>query len=74
MMIYYSLQTFGKSLSFKKDIIFLNLAELLKDYLLSNLLNLDKDESVKSMISIDKDDIDEDKNLYLFFVTLKWFS
>ena len=35
-----------------------------------NLLNLDKDESVKSMISIDKDDIDEDKNLYLFFVTL----
>ncbi len=35
-----------------------------------NLLNLDKDESVKSMISIDKDDIDEDKSLYLFFVTL----
>ncbi len=35
-----------------------------------NLLNLDKDESVKSMISIHKDDIDEDKNLYLFFVTL----
>ena len=35
-----------------------------------NLLNLDKDESVKSMISIDKDDIDENKNLYLFFVTL----
>lgn len=35
-----------------------------------NLLNLDKDESVKSMISIDKNDIDEDKNLYLFFVTL----
>ena len=35
-----------------------------------NLLNLDKDESVKSMISIDKDDIDGDKNLYLFFVTL----
>ena len=35
-----------------------------------NLLNLDKDESVKSMISIDKDDVDEDKNLYLFFVTL----
>ena len=35
-----------------------------------NLSNLDKDESVKSMISIDKDDIDEDKNLYLFFVTL----
>ena len=35
-----------------------------------NLLNLYKDESVKSMISIDKDDIDEDKNLYLFFVTL----
>ncbi|OUN37757.1 DNA gyrase subunit A [Massilimicrobiota sp. An80] len=35
-----------------------------------NLLNLDKDESVKSMISIDKDDIDEEKNLYLFFVTL----
>lgn len=35
-----------------------------------NLLNLDKDESVKSMISIHKDDIDEDKQLYLFFVTL----
>lgn len=35
-----------------------------------NLLNLDKDESVKSMISIHKEDIDEDKNLYLFFVTL----
>ena len=35
-----------------------------------NLLNLDKDENVKSMISIDKDKIDEDKDLYLFFVTL----
>ncbi|WP_028042602.1 DNA gyrase subunit A [Candidatus Stoquefichus massiliensis] len=35
-----------------------------------NLLNLDKDEYVKSMISIRKDDIEEDKDLYLFFVTL----
>lgn len=35
-----------------------------------NLLNLDKDENVKSMISIHRDDIEEDKNLYLFFVTL----
>ena len=34
-----------------------------------NLLNLDKDECVKSMISIDKDKIDEDKNLFMFFVT-----
>ena len=35
-----------------------------------NLLNLDKNESVKSMISIDKNQIQEDKDLYLFFVTL----
>lgn len=35
-----------------------------------NLLNLDKDESVKSMISINKDKIEDDKDLYLFFVTL----
>ena len=35
-----------------------------------NLLNLDKDEYVKSMISIHKDDLEEDKDLYLFFVTL----
>ena len=35
-----------------------------------NLLNLDKDEKVKSMISINKDQIDEDKELFLFFVTL----
>jgi DNA gyrase subunit A len=36
-----------------------------------NLLNLDKDETVKSMISIDKDKIDDEKELFLFFVTLK---
>ena len=35
-----------------------------------NLLNLDKNESVKSMISIDKNQIQEDKDLYLFFATL----
>lgn len=35
-----------------------------------NLLDLDKNESVKSMISIDKDQIDENKQLFLFFVTL----
>ena len=35
-----------------------------------NLLNLDKAENVKSMISIHKEDIDDDKELYLFFVTL----
>ena len=35
-----------------------------------NLLNLDKNECVKSMISIDRNQIDEDKQLYLFFVTL----
>lgn len=35
-----------------------------------NLLNLDKNECVKSMISIDKNQIDEQKQLYLFFVTL----
>ena len=35
-----------------------------------NLLNLDKNECVKSMISIDKNDIDDDSDLYLFFVTL----
>ncbi len=35
-----------------------------------NLLNLEKDEYVKSMISIDKNHIEEDKDLYLFFVTL----
>ena len=35
-----------------------------------NLLNLEKDEYVKSMIAIDKNDIDENKELYLFFVTL----
>jgi len=35
-----------------------------------NLLNLEKDESVKSMISIDRNDIDENKDLYLFFVTM----
>lgn len=35
-----------------------------------NLLNLDKNENVKSMISIAKDQIEEDKELYLFFVTL----
>lgn len=35
-----------------------------------NLLNLDKDENVKSMISIDKDQIDKNKELFLFFVTL----
>ena len=35
-----------------------------------NLLNLDKNEQVKSMISIDKNRIENDKNLYLFFVTL----
>lgn len=35
-----------------------------------NLLNLDKNECVKSMISIDKNQIEEDKQLYLFFVTL----
>ena len=35
-----------------------------------NLLNLEKDEYVKSMISIHKDDIEDDKDLYLFFVTL----
>lgn len=35
-----------------------------------NLLNLDKDETVKSMISIDKDQIEDNKQLYLFFVTL----
>ena len=35
-----------------------------------NLLNLDKEETVKSMISIDKDQIEHDKQLYLFFVTL----
>jgi len=35
-----------------------------------NLLNLDKDECVKSMISIDKNKIDEEKDLFLFFVTL----
>ena len=35
-----------------------------------NLLNLDKKENVKSMISIAKDQIEEDKELYLFFVTL----
>lgn len=34
-----------------------------------NLLNLDKNECVKSMISIDKNKIEEDKDLYLFFVT-----
>ncbi|MEG0547589.1 MAG: DNA gyrase subunit A [Coprobacillus sp.] len=36
-----------------------------------NLLNLDKDECVKSMISISKDDIADNKDSYLFFVTLK---
>jgi len=35
-----------------------------------NLLNLDKNECVKSMISIDRNQIDEQKQLYLFFVTL----
>ena len=35
-----------------------------------NLLNLEKDEYVKSMISIDRNHIDEEKELYLFFVTL----
>ncbi len=35
-----------------------------------NLLNLDKNECVKSMISIDRNQIDEEKQLYLFFVTL----
>lgn len=35
-----------------------------------NLLNMDKEETVKSMISIDKDKVDNDKQLYLFFVTL----
>ncbi len=35
-----------------------------------NLLNLDKDENVKSMISIKKDSIENEDNLYLFFVTL----
>ena len=35
-----------------------------------NLLNLEKDECVKSMISIDKNKIQEDKDLFLFFVTL----
>ena len=35
-----------------------------------NLLNLDKDETVKSMISIDKNKIDDEKNLFLLFVTL----
>lgn len=35
-----------------------------------NLLDLDKNESVKSMISIDKDQIDENKQLFLFFATL----
>lgn len=35
-----------------------------------NLLNLDKNESVKSMISIKKDSIENDNQLYLFFVTL----
>ena len=35
-----------------------------------NLLNLDKDETVKSMISIDKNQIDDEKNLFLLFVTL----
>lgn len=34
-----------------------------------NLLNLDKKECIKSMISIDKNKIDENKDLYLFFVT-----
>jgi len=35
-----------------------------------NLLNLDKNECVKSMISINKESIEEEKDLYLFFVTL----
>lgn len=35
-----------------------------------NLLNLEKDEYVKSIISIDRNHIDEEKELYLFFVTL----
>lgn len=35
-----------------------------------NLLNLDKDENIKSMISIDKDKIEENKELFLFFVTM----
>ncbi|MFR7590721.1 MAG: DNA gyrase subunit A [Longibaculum sp.] len=35
-----------------------------------NLLNLEKDEYVKSMISIDRNHMEEDKDLYLFFVTL----
>ena len=35
-----------------------------------NVLNLDKDENVKSMISIKKDSIENEDNLYLFFVTL----
>ncbi len=35
-----------------------------------NLLNLDKGESVKSMISISKDEVQENPDMYLFFVTL----
>ena len=34
-----------------------------------NLLDLDKDETVKSMISIDKSKIEDDKELFLLFVT-----